>query len=300
MEDAMTTTETPTPAAPEDVISKEVLQARCALLEASVRNAGTVTAEQIAAVRPGGKENPDQSAHGHLFFFGALSRWFGMGPQQPTRHTMRWDAGAMEDLRRALHAEPIELTLESGERVACHPKGELAIKEVMINQVALRWITAVRLALEAMEPSPGVIDTLAKAVEAEHQLHGEFVAIVLHPGAGLPWDRRSRWDRPLPPIADTVTAFDLMAIRRAYWETNLFRVNTIADRTREFVKGGDAMPLEAYIGTLAGEMQLQPEVLVREWSRGETFAMSLTRFEANERAREKAESDAAARRGPRG
>jgi hypothetical protein len=297
-------TSLPDPSSQGDAVGRDVLEARCALLETAVHNAQTVTAEQLAAARPGGKDNLDTSAHGWLYYFGALSRWHAQGPTQPTTNALRWDGAAMEDMRRALHAEPVRLTLESGRPIAVYPKGDYALHRLIVVAIARHYFLARRVALTALpedEISAGTIELLALATEGEARLKAETVAILTHPGPGVPWTDDGLWEHPIPRwTRDECSPLDVLAIERAHLEVNLLRVNAIADRTKQFVEhGAEPMPMAAFLGVMASELGQQPSDLARHWSIGEVFASSLARFESTERAKAKAESKASHHRSGR-
>lgn len=281
----------------EDGVGRDVLQARCALLERSVVKLPGVTAEQLAAQRPGGAENPDPSAMGWLAYLQWLSVEFGRGPATPTGADLRWDGQAVADMRAALHQEPVWVTLLNGRRVSVHPKGDYAIHRLLLNQVALRWIAERRVALHLVldeAPTPEVMELMRLAVEAEAQLTAEFVAIITHPTADVPWTDDGVWEHPVPLwMRGEVTSHDLLVLRNAYLEVNLYRLNAIAQRTRLFASGGDPMPLPAFMGVMADELKVRPEELARRYSRGEIFAMSFAKFEAHERAKQRADRDRA-------
>lgn len=286
----------PTTPAQSDVIARDVLEARCAVLEQSVRNMATASAEAINAARPGGAENPDRSAMGWLYFFGALKSWHAMGPQHQAKSALRWDGAAMEDMRKALHAEPVFLTLESGRKVSVHPKGDYALSRYVLDSIARNWAIEHRVALLARtdaEVTAHSIDMLAKATDLEARVRSEIIAILTHPGPGVPWTDETVWEHDIPSwIRDEITTLDAIAIERAHLEVNLFRINSVAERTKQFVDhGNDAMPLAAFLGTMASDLGIQPAEIARKWSLGEVFASSLARFEATERAKVKAERD---------
>lgn len=233
---------------------------------------------------------------GWLTYLCWLHSAYAKGPAVPhTSTAARWDARAMDDMRAALAAEPIHLTLSSGRSVAVYPKGEHALHRLAVGQIALRWLTERRLALllEAeANASPDVIDLLHKATAAEAHLQAEFVAIVTHAGAGVPWAESSSWTQPVPRwMRDDLNTADIVALQRAHLEVNLLRINAIADRSRSFASGGDPMPLAAFLGVMADELKVQPEVMARRYSLGEVFAMSYAKFEAHERAKAKADAD---------
>ena len=280
----------------EDGVGRDVLEARAVVLEAAVAKQPGMTAETIAAHRPGGVENRDPSAMGWLTYLCWLHSAYAKGPAVPsTSAATRWDARAMDDMRAALAAEPVYLTLSSGRTVAVHPKGEHALHRLAVGQIALRWLTERRLALmlEAeTNGTPAVIDLLYKATAAEAHLQAEFVAIVTHAGAGVPWPESGSWTQPVPLwMRDELTTADLVAIQRAHLEVNLLRINAIADRSRSFASGGDPMPLAAFLGVMAEELKVRPEEMARRYSLGEVFAMSYAKFEAHERAKAKADAD---------
>lgn len=267
------------------------------MLEQSVRAASTATPAQLDAARPGGAENPDRSAMGLLYYFGALSRWHAMGPSVPTKHSMRWDSAAMDDLRAALAAEPITIVMDSGRKVAVHPKGEHALHRVALASLSCEWITVQRLTLHEAETTPQTLEALRKAIEAEAMLTAEFVWIVTHPGAGLPFSDDAQWEHDAPAwIREELTPFDIIAIRRAHLEVNLLRINAISERSRHLAGGGsEAIPLASFLGVMSNELQVQPEVLVRQWSLGAIFGSSLAKWEAQERAKRKADDERAAK-----
>jgi hypothetical protein len=297
----MTDTTTETPALAErDAVGADVLQARCALLERSVMKLPGITVEKLAAMRPGGPENPDPSAMGWLSYLQWLSVEFGRGPGQPQAGALRWSAQASDDLRAALSAEPIALTLESGRVVAVHPRSLHALNRVAHGQMTLEWLIAHRVAIEdAADPSAAQLDLHRKAIEAEAALVAEFVWITTHPGPGLPWDDTTDTREATPPAwtRDEITPGDLLRIQAAFAEVNLARVSTLSARVRALVGGGssDAQPLAAFLGIVAAEHGIRPEEIARTWSVSAAFAAALAKVETTERARIDADAKRAAR-----
>jgi hypothetical protein len=281
----------------EDGVGRDVLETRCALLERSVLKQPTTNPEKLAAQKPGGAENPDTSAMGWLSYLQWLSTEFGRGPAQLTGADLRWDGKAIEDMRAALHKEPVWVTLQSGRRVGVYPKGDYAIHRLLLNQVATKWIIERRVALHLVlddAPTPEAVELMRLAIEAEAQLTAEFLAIITHPSADVPWAEDGAWEHPVPLwMRGEVTTHDLLVLRHAYMEANVYRLNAIAERTRFFASGGDPMPLPAFMGVMADELKVRPEELARRYSRGEIFAMSFAKFEAHERAKQRADRDRA-------
>lgn len=292
---------TRTIAAPDSILAdgvgRDVLEARAEMLLRSVARQSNVTPEMLAAYRPGGADNPDQSAMGWLMYLCQLHRWHATGPAQPEAHaSARWDARAMQDMRAAMAAEPIHVVLESGRAVAVFPKGDYALNRLTVGQVALAWCVERKLALLDIETTPAVIEALRCATELESQLNAEFVAILVHPDAGVPWTDDTTWEHPLPLwTKHEITSFDLLAIRRAHLECNVHRINAIAERTHVTASGADAMPLAAFLGVMAAELQVPPQEFARKWSLGEIFATSLAKTDASERAKQRAEAESASR-----
>lgn len=277
-----------------DVVGRDVLVERCTLLEHALRTRDDVTADDIDKARPGGAHNPDPSAHGWLSYFAWLHRAHATsGAAKAVTASQRWDARGMDDMRAALAAEPIPLTLDSGRTVAVYPKGEHALNRVAVAGLAAEWVTARRVALMAEPPTADTLAALDRAVEAEAALIAEFVWVVTHPGPGVPWTDESTWAHTPPTwCKDDVSPFDVVAIRKAHLDVNLLRVNAIAERSRHLAEGGgDAMPLAAFLGVMASELQVKPEELARKWSLGEIFATSLAKWEASERAKRKADAE---------
>jgi hypothetical protein len=284
-----------------DVVGRDVLTERCQSLEQALRARNIVSADDVDKARPGGAHNPDPSALGWLAYFAQLHRWHAtdMAAHPPAGAAGRWDARAMDDMRAALAAEPRQLTLDSGRQVAVYPKGEHALNRLAVIGLACEWVTVRRLALMDEDQTPDTLAALRAAVDAEAQLTAEFLAILTHPGPGVPWAEESRWEQETPAwCRDDVSPFDVIAMRRAHLDVNLLRVNAIAERTRHLSAGGsEAMPLAAFLGVMAAELHVRPEDLARRWTLGEVFASALARWEAQERGKAKAEAERD--RGPR-
>ncbi len=282
----------------EDGVGRDVLQERAEVLLRSVARQSNVTPELLAAHRPGGADNPDTSAMGWLSYLCQLHRWHATGPAQPeNKRAGRWDAQAIEDLRDAMAAQPIQLRLEDGREVAVYPKGDYALGRIVAGQVALQWATEHRVLLlnlqsEGQTLSAREILSLRQAVEFESALTREFVWILTHPGADVPWDDDTTWDHELPDWTRGVTSFDLIAIRRAHLEVNLMRINAIAARTDAIVNGSEAMPLQAFLGVMAADLHIPPREFARRWSLGEIIASNMAKHEATERAHAQARREA--------
>ncbi len=273
-----------------------MLDARISALELSVARQDGITDVMLTANRPGGAENRDTSATGALAYLCWLHRQHAQGPTQQVSNAGvgRWDARGMDDLRAAMAAEPIYVTLECGRQVGVYPKSFHALNRVVDNQMAMEWVTTKRLVLLSLEAhTPDTLDTLRKATDAECRMVAEFVAIITHPGPDVPWVDDGRWDHDVDAWTRTdISPMDLLALRRAYVDVNMLRVNAIAERTRQYASGpSETMPLAAFLGVMAGEMHTRPEEIARRYSLGEVFATSLSKFEAYERAKAKADAN---------
>lgn len=276
------------PAPLGDVVGRDVLEARCQLLEQSVRASGHIPAAEIDAVRPGGGQNPDTSAHGWLHFLCNLHRMHERGPAVvSTGGTLRWNPAAMEAVREALAAEPVHLRLASGVEVAVHPKSEYALNRLVVIDRTLQFVVERRIAMEDEEPTPVVLQALRTAVDLQHRLESEFAAIVCAPGADVPATPDANvWDLPLPPWTHTLEAVDLIAIRRAHLAVNLGRIHEITERSKQYANGaGSSLPVAAFLGVMASELGVQPRDLARRWSLGEVFAQALLKWEQAEQIR---------------
>lgn len=278
-----------------DTVGRDVLEARCAVLAQAVAKQDGITAEMMASFQPGGSANPDRSATGVLTYLQWLAGQYALGPKSPTsRSTLRWDPQAADDLRAALSAEPITLTLESGREVAVHPKSLHALSRVAHGQLCLDWILAKRAALENLTTlTAEQLQAHALSVAAEARLVSEFVWICITAGPGLPW-REEDGAVPEPPtwLRDELTPGDLLRVQAAFEECNLARVATLSARVRALVgsTAKETQPLAAFLGIVAGEHGIQPEAIARNWSVCAAFASALTRIEANEQARQDAEA----------
>ena len=293
----MTTVETTastTSAAPDpspawgDVVGRDVLVARCGMLEQSVRQTGHITPAEIDAVRPGGPQNSDTSAHGWLYFLCVLHRMHERGPAVRTSSGgIKWDSTAMDAVRQALAAEPVFVRLTSGQQVAVHPKSEYALHRLVVIDKALEYVAVQRLRIELEPAGAHTIAAHRAAVDLQHHLEQQFAAIVTHEGADVPPpEGGSVWDLPVPEWANALEPYDILALRRAHLVVNLARINEVSERTRAYAKGDSgALPIAAFLGLMATELQVQPRELTRRWSLGEVFAQALLKWEADERTK---------------
>lgn len=271
-----------------DVVGRDVLVARCQMLEQSVRSSGHISTMEIDAVRPGGPDNSDTSAHGWLYFLCVLHRMHERGPAVRTPSgSMKWDAQSMDAVRAALAAEPMAVRLTSGLQVNVHPKGEHALHRLVMLDKAMEYVASQRLRIEQQPGSPTTITALGSAVELQFHLERQFAAILTHEGAGIPRAMAgSAWDVEVPEWTATVEPYDILAMRRAHLMVNLARINEVSERTRAYAKGeGGALPIAAFLGLMATELHVQPRELSRNWSLGEVFAQALLKWEADERTK---------------
>lgn len=272
-----------------DVVGREVIQARCALLEPSVRAVAGVSVAEIEAVRPGGAENPDTSVMGWLHFLCNLHRMHERGTAGTA--SARWQRNELDDVRAAMHAEPAPLTLTVPGAWAVYPKGEHALHRCAVIDVCLVFVAERRLALQRAPKTAAAIETLRALVELQARLEGELAWIVTTPGAAVPWPDGAGHEPALPEWTRALDVLDHIAIRRAHLEVNLSRINAIAERTRGMAKGGEALPLPVFMGMMAGDMGVQPRRFAREWSMGEVFVQALLKWEATEKAKADADRD---------
>ena len=290
------------PAAPNavdmDSVGRDVLEARCNLLEQSVRASAVVAAEEIDAMRPGGAQNRDPSAQGWLAFFAALHRWHAVGALQTLSASRvgRWDAQQMADAQAALSASPLPVSLESVTGKSVYPKSEYACNRIVYLDLAIKFVVEQRLKMiEVPDQTPDVLAALEDATELESRLVREVAWILTHPGPDVPWPDDGAWEHTPPEWTRALTPFDIIAIQKAHIEVNLRRINAIAERTRQLAEATeDQMPMAAFLGVMAGELHVQPRELLRRWSLGEVFVQSLVRWESHRRAEDKAERERAA------
>ncbi len=279
-----------------DVVGRDVLEARCQLLEQSVRASGHVPAADIEAARPGGAENRDTSAHGWVHFLCVLHRMHERGPSVRTNNGgKRWDDTAMEAVRSALAAEPVHVTLCNGNVVAVHPKSEYALSRLVVIDRTLQWVVTRRLALEILddaEITPASLSALRSAVDLQHMLEREFVTICCAEGADIPHRDGEAWAIELAPWTSMIEAADIINIRQAHLEVNLHRIQEISERTRQYADGtGSVMPIAAFLGVMSAELRVQPRDMSRRWSLGEAFGQALLKWESQERAKADAKKD---------
>lgn len=291
----MTQTEFSPSATPDavltDGIGRDALMEKCRVLEASVLRQPGVTQEMIDEKRPGSFRNPDNSAFGWDEFQIHLRILYSQGPEQP-RAQLRWDATSMEDLRASLAAEALFIRLESGKQVGVYPKSEYALNRVMMIDLSLQWLLPQRVALQNVdEPVPAQLEALRAAVEWQSVLEREFVWIITHPGADVPWPDSGRWDHESPEWTRELTTYDLIALRKAHVDVNLLRINSVSERTNAIAgrSTDDAMPFAAFLGVMAGDLGISSVELSRRWSVGEIYAQACVKWQALQQEKARAE-----------
>jgi hypothetical protein len=230
---------------------------------------------------------------GWLHFLCNLHRMHERGPAAvSTTGAVRWDARAMEDVRAAMHNEPIPLKLTMDGTWAVYPKSEYALHRCALIEVVLRWVATTRVALADVPTTTETIELTRLLIDLQARMDGELAWIVTTPGCDVPWPDGAGWEPEIPPVFRTLDVLDTIQIWRAHLDVNLTRINMIAQRTHTLSQGGEAMPLPAFLGVMSSELKVQPSDLARKWSLGELFAQAFMKWESNERAKRDAKRDA--------
>lgn len=283
-------TETPDSAF-ESWVGLSELQSRCASLITDIANQPEVSDEEHAANKPGGPANPATNAQGWLWYLCWLHRKQAGSPLNAVKPTLPpWSDSDRRDLRDMLEENPVYVPLANGETKAVYPKGEYAADRIGFIDAALAFVVPRIDALKEAEPSAEQLEGLQRAIEHRAQLHREFIWIVTHPGADVPWDDDGQWDHVPPPETRNYDGFDIDQFFSAYLEVNFRRLTVVSERTRAYKKRGDgeSMTAETFMGVMAGELGISPRELSRKWSKGMLFAYAFTKWEVNEQAEARA------------
>lgn len=195
------------------------LRYRCEVCEASAQSGRLATDAELAAIRPGGEENPARGMEG-------LVRWFGFlcgileRREQTTELREIADAAAVDVLLEQPRTVQVPHPTAPDRTFTIHPKSFAALLECDARDRLLRGLAH---RLEALRRIPAEQltaddhDLLARLyAETSHQL-AVLAWISCHPGPGLPWAEGAPVPNP-PELYGSLEPVELMLIAHALWQ----------------------------------------------------------------------------------
>lgn len=226
--------------------------ANCEVLEAELVRRRHVVQAAVDAQRPGGAENPDESALGWLTFNRWLHRTHATAGRASAPSTENDDA-LERTLAAALTDKPCPVECSDGETRFVYPKSYDTLRFLDQLDVELRVITAEwAVARESASSADAAIESLAPRMEAT--VVRLWAWILADSRAELPFAE----NEPLPELPDwtrRLTPEDLVSILRAHLEVNARRTQVIASAFPPDPddRGGSRLTLAGFLGSIAAE-----------------------------------------------
>lgn len=252
---------------PPRSIPVKVLRDECQLLSDAVRLAGLASPEWLAALRPGGEDNPDKGPRGWLRFYAQLHRLHAKQEHAATKDQHAQDDGlAMAAL--AAREEPVRLLAPpEGAPAVLHvyPKGHDALLRITARDSLLGVLAARRATLQRSLVAEDRALLARLDEETAHQLQ-TMVWQVIHPGPWLPDGERPAW-------LSGLDALDLHRIVRAHQVVNGYRLRALQSLTSpsDGPKGSKRPSFAVYIAAVASEQGIPPHQMLRDWSLAEVL-----------------------------
>jgi hypothetical protein len=255
-------------------LSRRDLEERCTVMEGTVRRRALATAEELAAVCPGGSENPGAGLYqtvrhfGHLCAF--LERDERSDPQQRAADAAL--SAALLELPKALD---IVTTNADGSTTPwkVYPKSfrvllDCDVRERIVQALTLRLDTL--LALPADRVTPQVAQDLdALSRELARQM-GMLAWIATTPGPGFPYLEGADPEPDPPQAVADLDSWDLWQVTQAWHKVNAERLEmteVLLAPQRPNAKDGHQRPSWAVLfSTVGTDLDIDPARLMRDRS----------------------------------
>lgn len=268
-------------------LTRRDIREACAPLEAALQDLGAVSAEALAALRPG-RTPAGAGDRAWLQYYGELrcrhnvasgSQAAGSGSQGPRAADEEEREAA---LAASLAAEPVRVRCDDGETRAVHPKG----------RHALGFLSALDQDFRA------VSSAVAQLADHDVTFYGRLTEslavrlwawVLCTPGSELPFG--DVLDPPDPPRwTEALTLRDIDALYAAHLQVHGRRLALMATWDDPDPDSKHRLPLDGFLGHLALEKGLRPYDVVRRWSLGEHFAASVSAARAQKLAEARADA----------
>ncbi|GAB1344793.1 hypothetical protein [Gemmatimonas sp.] len=263
------------------------LRARCRSIREQLIGQQLATAEEIAAVWPGGESNYGLGMTGWIECYAQLTRFAGRLETSGAAQSAAQSAQLESVVRAASSRAPKPVVLSCGD-YAVHPKSAhtLAFLDSLeAVQRPLVRLMVTRAQDETLEP--GELDALLPMARSLAQRTWAWV--LLSPGVGLPFEDNAQL---VPPAwTEQLTPEDLLTIYFAHREIHAEAVAIMSAAIPH--DGGPVqsrLSLSGFLTGYASEHGLPPSQLMRQWSLPESVAAALASAEAHRVADENAKA----------
>lgn len=274
-----------------DVIEVSALRERCATLEHDLVSKKLVVPEAVAAVMPGGVNNPSTTPSAWMRAFEQLVRMHAVGsaPGATRRASEKASDDEIEDvLAAALADEPAQVECVDGATHQVYPK----------SYHALRWLDHLDAQLKVrMTIARAIADTPHPLEEVRAPMLAPLVEslavrlwlwILTAETPGLPFAEDEADPSP-PEWTKEVAPNDLLRFLNAHHEVNGRRLALLSAAFPAESTSGGRLSLAGFLGAVSSEKGLKTRDVMRQWSLGSVFAAAIANAESNKLAREAAE-----------
>jgi hypothetical protein len=254
------------------------LERRCRVIEGSVRQRRLARADELAAVCPGGPENPERGFPGALRWYGHLC---GFLEREDSSAPQRRAADAALMAALAELPKDLPLTVTQGPdgtplTLRVYPKGLLTLLDCEVRNLVLRALTMRVEALRATPPEVFGPDHAVHLDKASRELGRQlcmFAWIATSPGPGFPYPEDADPEPNPPEHIAALDPWDLYQICQAWREVNVGRLqmaDTLAKAPAAGTEGG--MSWSILYSTVGEAHHKDPKRLLRDRSLANVLA----------------------------
>jgi hypothetical protein len=248
-------------------IPVEHLRRECEAIETVVEVDGAATAEQLAAWRPGGAENPDRDAFAWLSYFKRLHRAHATGEGGAPRAQVI-DAEVEQHLLAALEERPVRVELperEGEESLHVYPKGLTALARLEGIDHVSGWL-AEQVELLLIGNAAAHEEPFARALDELAFQQGLAAWIVCSEGSGLPYDPQQTPRPDLPARFRDLDPLVVPLVLRAHHECNGLRIAALRSIVSMPERAQERSRWSIFYASASSKMNRPASELMRDWS----------------------------------
>lgn len=255
-------------------LSRKALAERCGVIEQSVRYRSLATAEELAAVRPGGDENPGRGLYQEVRYFGHLCGFLERDDRSDPQQRAA-DAALSAALLEL--PKPLDVVTRNpdGSTTAwkVYPKSFRVIVDCDVRDRVIQALTvrveALREIAGADLTGPAALDLDRLARELTRQM-GMMAWIATTPGPGFPYVEGSDPEPDPPPSVADLDPWDLWQVAQAWHKVNAERLemtDVLLAPQRKDNRDGKQRPSWAVLFSAVGtDLDIDPARLMRDRS----------------------------------
>ena len=255
-------------------LSRKALQERCRVIEGTVRSRSLASAEELAAVRPGGGENPGHGLYQEVRHFGHLCGFLERDERSDPKQRAA-DAALSAALLEL--PKPLEVVTRNADGSTTpwkvYPKSFRVIVDCDVRD---RVLQALALRLDSLQSIPpdrltaGIAEDLDRLSRELTRQMGMLAWIATSPGPGFPYPEGAD-PEPDPPqeVAD-LDPWDLWQVASTWHKVNAERLEmteVLLSPQRPNSKDGRQRPSWAVLFSSVGtDLDIDPARLMRDRS----------------------------------